>query len=154
MVDLIEGYLKHREGLPLLDEENPLNDWSFLTEEEKAQRTEQQRKKAEEEEKAKAEEEKKAGEEFAKLDELGKVQHKWRGRVKEIHAKALDRLNVRRLSKVEKVELFKTIRYGYLHHNELLKLTINPNFDLAKNFIVEGLSVRLDSYESASKKDL
>lgn len=33
-------------------------------------------------------------------------------------------------------------------------MTKNPVFDLAKNFIVEGLSVRLDSYENAMKKDL
>jgi hypothetical protein len=36
----------------------------------------------------------------------------------------------------------------------LLELTLNPVFDLAKNFIVEGLSVRLDSYENAGKKEL
>ena len=33
-------------------------------------------------------------------------------------------------------------------------MTMNPTFDLAKNFIVEGLSVRLDTYESTNKKDL
>lgn len=33
-------------------------------------------------------------------------------------------------------------------------MTINPLFDLAKNFIVEGLSVRLDPYETATRKDL
>jgi len=33
-------------------------------------------------------------------------------------------------------------------------MTMNPVFDLAKNYIVEGLSVRLDSYENAMKKDL
>jgi len=31
VVDLIEGYIKHRDPLPLLDEENPLKDWSNLT---------------------------------------------------------------------------------------------------------------------------
>lgn len=31
---------------------------------------------------------------------------------------------------------------------------MNKAFDLAKNFIVEGLSVRLDSYETTLKKDL
>ena len=31
---------------------------------------------------------------------------------------------------------------------------MNPIFELAKNFIVEGLSVRLDSYENAIKKEL
>ena len=33
-------------------------------------------------------------------------------------------------------------------------MSMNPMFELAKNFIVEGLSVRLDSYENASKKEL
>ena len=33
-------------------------------------------------------------------------------------------------------------------------MTLNPTFDLAKNFIVEGLSIRLDSYENAQKKEL
>lgn len=50
--------------------------------------------------------------------------------------------------------MFKTIRYSYLKHEELLELTLNPVFDLAKNFIVEGLSVRLDTYENAGKKEL
>ena len=34
VVDLISGYLKHREGLPILDEDNPMKNWSNLTEEE------------------------------------------------------------------------------------------------------------------------
>lgn len=72
---MIENYLKHREGLPLLDEENPLKDWSNLTEEEKNKRLEEEKKKHEEEKKAKDEEEKKANDEFAKLDDLGKIQH-------------------------------------------------------------------------------
>lgn len=51
VVDLIENYLKHREGLPLLDEENPLKDWSHLTEEEKKKREEEEKKHNEEEKK-------------------------------------------------------------------------------------------------------
>lgn len=31
---------------------------------------------------------------------------------------------------------------------------MNPVFDLAKNFIVEGLSVRLDTYEATLRKEL
>ena len=31
---------------------------------------------------------------------------------------------------------------------------MNPVFELAKNLIVEGLSVRLDSYENSIKKEL
>jgi hypothetical protein len=33
-------------------------------------------------------------------------------------------------------------------------MTMNPVFELAKNFIVEGLSVRLDPYEGAMRKEL
>jgi hypothetical protein len=33
-------------------------------------------------------------------------------------------------------------------------MTNNPLFELAKNFIVEGLTVKLDSYEKASQKQL
>ena len=50
--------------------------------------------------------------------------------------------------------LFKTIRFSYLKHEDLFSLSMNPMFELAKNFIVEGLSVRLDTYENAQKKDL
>ena len=33
-------------------------------------------------------------------------------------------------------------------------MTMNPVFELAKNFIVEGLSVRLDPFETATRKEL
>lgn len=99
VVDLIESYLKHREGLPLLDEENPLKDWSHLKEEEKTKRLEEEKKKEEEEKKVKDEEEKKANEEFAKLDDLGKIQYTWRKKTKDLHSKALERLAVKRLTK-------------------------------------------------------
>lgn len=33
-------------------------------------------------------------------------------------------------------------------------MTLNPIFELAKTYIVEGLSVRLDSYETALKKEM
>ena len=63
-------------------------------------------------------------------------------------------MKVRRLTKEEKKELFKAIRYSYLPHEKLLELSTHPTFDLAKNYIVEGLSIRLDSYENALKKDV
>ena len=49
IVQLVETYLNHRKHLPLLDEENPLKDWSILTEDEKKARTEEEAKKKEEE---------------------------------------------------------------------------------------------------------
>lgn len=45
VVSLIEDYLKHREGLPLLAEELPKKDYSILTEEEKKKREEEEKKK-------------------------------------------------------------------------------------------------------------
>ncbi len=51
VVDLIESYLKHWETLPLLSEEDPKNDWSLLTEEEKAKWNELKNKQKEEEKK-------------------------------------------------------------------------------------------------------
>ena len=41
-----------------------------------------------------------------------------------------------------------------MKHDDLFSMSMNPIFELAKNFIVEGLSVRLDSYENAIKKEL
>lgn len=99
VVDLISGYLKHREGLPILDEENPLKDWSNLTEEEKKKREEEEQKKKDEEKKAHDEEEKKLADEFAKLDELGKIQATWAKKVDAIHHGSTDRLAVKRLTK-------------------------------------------------------
>ena len=64
------------------------------------------------------------------------------------------RLTLKRLTKEEKTELFKCIRFSYLKHDDLFAMSMNPMFELAKNFIVEGLSVRLDTYENASKKEL
>lgn len=73
VVELIIDYLKHRDTLPLLDEEDPMKNLSNLTKEERDKRAEEE-KKRQEEEKKKEEEEKKAEEtKFAALDELGKV---------------------------------------------------------------------------------
>ena len=83
----------------MLDEENPLKDWSNLTQAEKDKRLEEEAKHKEEEKKQKDEEEKKENEEFAKLDDLGKIQHKWRKKVIEIENKAKERLAVKRLTK-------------------------------------------------------
>lgn len=155
IVDLIEDYLKHRNGLPLLDEENPAKDWSMLTEEEKKKRQEEENKKVEEEKKKDAEEEKKAADEYAKLDELGKIQHNWNKKVDGVHHASTDRLALKRLTKAQKTDLFKSIRYSFLHHEQLLSMTNNPRFELAKNFIVEGLTYKLNSRENGHlTKDL
>jgi len=59
-----------------------------------------------------------------------------------------------RLNKKEKAELFLTIRYSFMKHEDLLALTSNSTFALAKDFIVEGLSVRLNPFENGIKGEL
>lgn len=99
VVDLIETYIHARDDLPLLTEEDPSKNWSHLREDEKTKRLEEEKKGQEEEKKKQDEEAKKQADEFAKLDELGKIQSKWRKRVEESHTKALERLTMRRLTK-------------------------------------------------------
>lgn len=59
-MDLFERYLKAREKLPLLPEEDPANDWSHLTPEEKEGRTKAKEEKEAAAKAAKEEEEKAA----------------------------------------------------------------------------------------------
>jgi len=99
VVDLIVKYLKYRDDLPILDEDNPMKNWTNLTEEEKKKREEEEAKQKEEEKKKHEEEEKKEADEFAKLDDLGKIQHTWNKKVQEIHDKAHDALAKKRLNK-------------------------------------------------------
>lgn len=66
-------YLKHRDHLPVLDEDNPMKNWANLTEEERKKREEEETKAKEEEAKKKEEEDKKEKDEFDKLDDLGKI---------------------------------------------------------------------------------
>ena len=61
-----------------------------------------------------------------------------------MHHEATDKLIVKRLNKVERKELFKAIRFIYLPHQELLKLSTDPIFEIAKDFILEALAYKLD----------
>ena len=60
-------------------------------------------------------------------------------------------MKLKRLSKAEKTELFKTIRFSFMKHEDLLALTMNPVFESAKQFVIEGLSVRLNPFENGIK---
>lgn len=41
-----------------------------------------------------------------------------------------------------------------MKHEDLLALTTNPTFELAKQFIIEGLSVRLNPFENGIKDQI
>ena len=58
------------------------------------------------------------------------------------------------LSDDNKRAIFKAIRYSFLTHDELLSLMQNPEFALAKEMIMQGLSCKLNSYEVSQASDL
>lgn len=116
------------------------------------------------EEEAKDREAKKAAEDTEKQaaydaqDELGKQNSDWSKSAHEIHAKAAENLKVRSLAKADKRAVFKTVRYSMMSHEELLalhRLSDKPGSALqeAKDFILEGLSVRLNDFENAIQED-
>lgn len=154
LVRLFDKYINHRDGLALLPEETKSLDWSLLKDEEKKAREEAKTLEGTEA-LARKEEQKKATEDaYNQLTPEQQYNRDWELKVDAIHKQASDRMKLLRLSKQEKKELFKTIRYSYCKHEDLLDLVQNPVFNLAKDYIVEGLSVRLNPYENAIKTEL
>jgi hypothetical protein len=66
---------------------------------------------------------------------------------------AEERLKEKRLSKEERRQLYLAIRYSYLRHEELIGTSMNPYFEEAKDFLMEGLSYRLNPYENSAVKE-
>jgi hypothetical protein len=60
---------------------------------------------------------------------------------------------LRQITKLEKEELYHSIRYSFLKHEELIALAKNPNFLDAKDKVVEGLSLRLDPFEKTKQRN-
>lgn len=101
------------------------------------------------------EEEKKALDdaEFAALDDAGKVAWKYKDQVNTMRKNASERMKVRGLRTEQKRELFKTIRYAFLTHQELLKCSKDKVFEEAKEYIVEGLTYKIEPEEVSLKDD-
>ena len=70
-----------------------------------------------------------------------------------MHKEIEKKLEEKKLSKEERQKLLLSIRYSYLKHEELVETGFNPNFETAKNLIMEGLSFRLDPYEKSNLKE-
>jgi hypothetical protein len=45
------------------------------------------------------------------------------------------------------------VRYPHLHHDELLSLNKNPIFASAKDYVMQGLSHRLNPFEKVGEND-
>lgn len=153
VVKLVDTYLNRRKGLPLLAEEDPKNDWTHLTEEEKAAREEA--KKNTEDEKNQAEEEAKAKkqEEFESKNDVQKVQTQIHDKIEEEGKEINKVLEVVRMNKAQRKMIFEAIRYSFLSHEELIDTAKNPNFEEVRNFVLEGMSCRLDPFEHINNRD-
>ena len=47
--------------------------------------------------------------------------------------------------------MFEAIRWSYLTHEELVEVSMEKEFELAKSLILEGLSCRLINFEQTQK---
>ena len=56
-------------------------------------------------------------------------------------------LRIRPLTDADKHRIFKTIRFSFMTHDELLRLSGSPEFALGKELILQGLSCKLNNYE-------
>ena len=101
----------------------------------------------EEEEKAKNEEE------FNALDDAGKIQWKKNNEVEKLRKEANERMRIRGLRPNDKRELFKTVRFAFLTHQELLQASRDPLFHEAKEYLVEGLTYKIEPEEVLGKEE-
>jgi hypothetical protein len=92
-------------------------------------------------------------EQFAALDDAGKVAWTYINKVNVMRKKASERMKVRGLRSEQKRELFKAIRYAFLTHQELLKCSKDKVFEEAKEYIVEGLTYKIEPEEVSLKED-
>ena len=121
LLTFFETYLKHRDACSPLPEEDPeLLTWHLLTEEEKENRNKdkEEKKKEEEEKKAQVEADEKAA--YDAKDDIGKWNADWAKKTKTVVQVMLDRAKISRLSKDSKKELFKTVRFSYIKHEDLI----------------------------------
>ena len=61
---------------------------------------------------------------------------------------------IKPLTDADKKSIFGAIRFSFMTHDELLKLMQNPDFILAKDMIMQGLSCKLNNYEVSAGTDL
>ena len=157
---LVEEYIKDRRALAPVEEKKP----------------EEEKKEEEKKEEEKKEEEKKEGEEEKKEEEKNEEPKKMETvpeEAKESEATLPNRnptelfdswknhltsiktyLQKKSLTPEQERELILCIRFSFLSHSDLVGYTTNPIIGQHKDLLLEGLSVRLNTYESASQGPL
>ena len=103
-----------------------------------------------EEEKKEENEEKK--DEEKKEDEIKEndANEKWKKYLYELK----DSIKRKKLSKEQEKELIMCIRFAYVPHNELVKLTNEPMMSDFKDILLQALSLKLNSYEENQNNEI
>ena len=103
-----------------------------------------------EEEKKEENEEKK--DEEKKEDEIKEndANEKWKKYLYELK----DSIKRKKLSKEQEKELIMCIRFAYIPHNELVKLTNEPMMSDFKDILLQALSLKLKSYEENQNNEI
>ena len=103
-----------------------------------------------EEEKKEENEEKK--DEEKKEDEIKEndANEKWKKYLYELK----DSIKRKKLSKEQEKELIMCIRFAYIPHNELVKLTNEPMMSDFKDILLQALSLKLNSYEENKNNEI
>lgn len=163
--DIILKYIILRRSIQPINDEKEKEKKQEVIEEEKKD-GDQQNKEPEVIEEQK-EEEKKQGDDVPKEEDVpaGEIQKEvqpedegakvdllqnWNNHLNDIDKK----LEVIPLSKEQERELVECIRFSFLSHADLINLTTDPIISEHQDLLLEGLSVRLNSYESTAIKEL
>ena len=80
---------------------------------------------------------------YFQKDKTGKIQHVLNVKQAERNERIKVLSNKQKLSDQDKERILKCIRYSYVQQDILLRLSTDPDFTLAKEFIVQGIAVKL-----------
>ena len=65
-----------------------------------------------------------------------------------------DRLTCTPVTEAEKAEIFRSIRWNLMTHEQLVETSMDSDFEMAKAYILDGLSNKLVNFEKSSKLNL
>ena len=148
LVDLVREYIRVRDEIPsklpeTAEERAGPELWALLTDTERENR--ELSFKEEEEKKQTVANEKMENEAalYFQKDKTGKIQHVLNVKQAERNERIKVLSNKQKLSDQDKERILKCIRYSYVQQDILLRLSTDPDFTLAKEFIVQGIAVKL-----------
>ena len=153
--EFILDYIKSRRDLPEEEKEKLELKETQINSNEKNNKNDdinqENRENIKNEEEKKEENEEKKDEE-KKEDEIKEndANEKWKKYLYELK----DSIKRKKLSKEQEKELIMCIRFAYIPHNELVKLTNEPMMSDFKDILLQALSLKLNSYEENQNNEI